>query len=60
MMKSIGITLNGADPIPQQLEELDAQSRLLCGLGSDQLLKRATDPNHVGMTSNGSQGETCV
>ena len=32
MMKSIGITLNGADPIPQQLQELDAQSRILSGL----------------------------
>jgi len=27
MMKSVGITLNGADPIHQQLQELDAQSR---------------------------------
>ena len=32
MMKSVGITLNGADPIPQQLQELDAQSRILSGL----------------------------
>ena len=32
MMKSIGITLNGGDPIPQQLKELDAQSRLLTGI----------------------------
>ena len=31
-MKSIGITLNGGDPIPQQLKELDAQSRLLTGI----------------------------
>ena len=32
MMKSVGITLNGADPIQQQLEELDLQSRILSGL----------------------------
>ena len=32
MMKSVGITLNGADPIQQQLEELDVQSRILSGL----------------------------
>ena len=31
-MKSIGITLNGPDPLEKQLEELDAQSRLMCGL----------------------------
>ena len=31
-MKSIGITLNGPDPLNQQLQELDAQSRLMCGL----------------------------
>ena len=31
-MKSIGITLNGADPIQQQLQDLDAQSRILAGL----------------------------
>ena len=31
-MKSLGITLNGPDPLGQQLEELDAQSRLMCGL----------------------------
>ena len=33
MMKSVGITLGGPDPIPQQLHELDEQSRLMCGLG---------------------------
>ena len=33
MMKSVGITLGGPDPIPQQLYELDEQSRLMCGLG---------------------------
>ena len=32
MMKSVGITLNGADPIQQQLEDLDMQSRILSGL----------------------------
>ena len=32
MMKSVGITLNGADPILQQLKELDIQSRILSGL----------------------------
>ena len=33
MMKSVGITLGGPDPIPQQLYELDEQSRLMIGLG---------------------------
>ena len=33
VMKSVGITLGGPDPIPQQLYELDEQSRLMCGLG---------------------------
>ena len=32
MMKSVGITLNGADPMEQQLRELDAQSRILTGI----------------------------
>ena len=32
MMRSVGITLNGADPIEQQLRELDAQSRILTGI----------------------------
>ena len=32
MMKSVGITLSGADPIQQQLQELDMQSRILSGL----------------------------
>ena len=32
MMKSVGITLNGADPLQQQLKELDIQSRILSGL----------------------------
>lgn len=53
MMKSIGITLNGADPIPQQLQELDAQSRILSGLppnppppGSEKYLcKHSTSSN---------------
>ena len=31
-MRSLGISLNGPDPLPQQLEELDAQSRLMCGI----------------------------
>ncbi len=33
-MRSVGITLNGGDPIAQQLQELDAQSKLLSGLNS--------------------------
>ena len=32
VMKSVGITLNGADPLQQQLQELDIQSRILSGL----------------------------
>ena len=32
MMKSVGITLNGADPMEQQLRDLDAQSRILTGI----------------------------
>ena len=32
IMKSVGITLNGADPIHQQLQELDIQSRIMAGL----------------------------
>ena len=32
MMRSVGITLNGADPMEQQLRELDAQSRILTGI----------------------------
>ena len=31
-MRIQGISLNGPDPLPQQLEELDAQSRLMCGM----------------------------
>ena len=31
-MKSVGITLGGPDPLVIQLEELDEQSRLMCGL----------------------------
>ena len=32
VMKSNGITLGGPDPLMQQLQELDAQSRLMCGI----------------------------
>ena len=32
MMKSVGITLYGPDPLQQQLDQLDNQSRLLSGL----------------------------
>jgi hypothetical protein len=32
VMRSVGITLGGPDPIDQQLQELDAQSRIMCGL----------------------------
>ena len=32
VMKSVGITLGGPDPLQQQLHELDAQSRIMCGL----------------------------
>ena len=30
-MRTLGDTLKGPDPLPQQLEELDAQSRLMLG-----------------------------
>ena len=42
MMKSIGITLNGGDPIPQQLKELDAQSRLLTGIDRIELESKSS------------------
>ena len=31
-MRSFGISLNGPDPLQQQLKELDIQSKLMCGI----------------------------
>ena len=31
-MRSFGISLNGPDPLQQQLMELDIQSKLMCGI----------------------------
>ena len=53
MMKSIGVTgvtLNGVDPIQQQLDELDAQSRLLTGI--EKFEKQKRNPRRISNISS--------
>ena len=57
MMKSIGVTLNGGDPIPQQLKELDAQSRLLTGLEHFENQRRISGISTTISTSIGKSGQ---
>ena len=57
MMKSVGITLGGPDPIPQQLYELDEQSRLMCGLGRNSSSNGGNSEDAVAVSASIVQAE---